>query len=54
MGEYLKIINSDYNILGFEKFLYIYAISLSFLLIGESVKSIETFIKVYNLDFSKN
>ena len=50
MGEYLKIINSDYNILGFEKFLYIYAISLSFLLIGESVKSIETFIKVYNIE----
>jgi len=37
MGEYLKIINSDYNILGFEKFLYIYAISLSFLLMGEIV-----------------
>lgn len=49
-GEYLKVINSSYNIFGFEKFLYIYAISLSLLFMGELARSIETFIKAYDIE----
>jgi len=50
MGEYSKVINSNYNISGFEKFIYIYVISLSLLFIGESIKSIETFTKAYDIE----